>query len=475
MDRSDKTLKQLSFISLAAMAVWMLGGIVFYKERLLFVDSAYIVFKIIKDKHLFIQEHRYGSFITQMIPLLGAQLHLPIRYILLAYTFSFGCFYLIAGLIVYKCRQYALVVLMALYYFLLVSDSWFWTNNEIQQAVAWMFICYGVTLYMGERHVKLYWLLPVFVVLSFLTVYTHFIVLIPFLFLWVFMWVSKDRWPFSKGVSIVLSTIIGLIVVSKFLVVKTSSYDDNHLYNVTHLSIKDVILAFNSGSVRKFVMRSFSEYWLIYLIFPAGLLAAWKAGRKVPAIWSLVAFMGYICLMGITYSQGDILKFHIESEWQSLSVIICAAFVFYFLPVIDIRRSMLLLSAIFLIRTGYIVAARDSFTWRIAFTNEVLLNMKKKGITKLALANDGYLKKKYILDWGVPYESMLISAMQQDEPQRTFTFIDTNDIVLKDQLRCSKNMYASFDVIDPQHWNYEYYRPDTSHPYTIMTYQELFR
>ena len=457
------------------MVAWLLGGIVFYKERLLFADSAYIVFRIIKNGTLFIQEHRYGSFITQIIPLIAVKLHLPIKVALKAYTFSFGIFFFIAGLIVYKCRQYALVIIMALYYYLLVSDTWFWTNNEIHQAVAWMFICYAVTLRMGQQKVKLYILLPVFLTLAFLTIYTHFIVLIPFTFLWGFLWIRKEEWPFTRNISILLSICVLLIVASKFLVVKSNSYDDAHLHNVTHLSLKDVFLAFNSGGVRKFVMRSLTGYWLIYFIFPAGIIAAWQANKRLVAAWCVVVFIGYVCLMGITYPQGDILKFHIESEWQCLSIVISAAFVFYFLPAINVRKAMLLLFVIFTVRIGYIAAARDNFTWRTDFTKKVMAQMRKKGITKLALANDAELKGKYILDWAVADESILMSAMQHDDPMITFTFVGTTDAQVMEQLKDPRIIYASYDVIHTKDWNYEYYKPDTSRPYSVMTYQELFK
>ncbi|PQJ12112.1 hypothetical protein CJD36_010015 [Flavipsychrobacter stenotrophus] len=475
MNNSERTLKHLSLVALAALAAWLVGGIVFYKERLFFADSSFIVFNIIKKQGLAIQEHRYGSFITQMVPLLAVKLHLPIKMVLKAYTFSFGFFFLAAGFVVHRCRQYALVVIMALYYYLLVSDTWFWTNNEIHQAVAWMFICIAVTLRMGELKVKPVVLLPVFLLLAFLAIYTHFIVLIPFAFLWGFLWIRQEGWPFSRGMSVLLSSCIVLIVACKFLVVQSKSYDDEHLHNLTHLSLKDIFLAFNSGGVRKFVMRCLGNYWLVFFIFPAGLITAWKANKKPLAFWCAAAFTGYVCVMGITYPQGDILKFHIESEWQSMAIIMSALFVFYFMPRVEVRKAILLLSVIFIVRIGYIAAARDKFTWRTAFTKEVMVQMKKKGITKLAIANEAALKEKYILDWAVANECMLMSAMQKDEPQMTFTFIDTNYATLLTQLKDPKVVAASFDLVHPNDWNYDYYKPDTTHAYAIMTYSELFK
>lgn len=475
MASNSASLKQLSHIALAALAVLFVGGVVFYKERLFFADASYIVFNIIKNKEFQIQEHRYGSIITQLAPWLCCKLHLPINFILKAYAFSFNLFFLLAGIVVYRCRQYALVIVMSLYYFLMVSDTYFWTNNEIHQAVAWMFIFYAVILRMGEKKVALYWLLPVFLSLAFLAIYTHFIVLIPFVFLWGFLWIKGEGWPFSTGISILLSLCIAGIVASKFFVVKSHTYDEDHLHNILHVTVSGIFNAFLSGGVRKFVMRTLTNYWLIILLFPAGLLMALKSRKPLLAAWCVATFIGYVAIMGVTYPQGDMLKFHIESEWQSMGIITSAAFVFYCLPAIDVKRAMLLLSLVFVIRVGYICTAINKFKWRTDFTAEVMKRMRQQGITKLAIGNDAELKEKYILDWAVADESMLMSAMQHEEPQITFTFIDINDTSLINKLKDPKMVSAAFDMAVPAEWNYEYYKPDTLHPYRVMTYRELFK
>ncbi len=471
--RSD--LKQHSKIALAVLGVLFLGGIVCYKDRLLFVDSAYIAFNIIKDGHLQIQEHRYGSFVTQMVPWLGSKLHLPIKLILKAYTLSFNLFYLLAGILLYRLRRYALIIIMAMYYCLLVSDSYYWTNNEIHQAVAWMFIFYAVILTMGERKAKLHWLLPVFIALAFLAIYTHFIVLIPFMYLWFFLWIGKEDWPFSKQVSILLTVCIALIVSTKFLVVNDHSYDESRLHNITHLSLRDVLPAFVSGGVKVFFIRCLTNYWVVIIVFVTGVFALIKNRKSGILLYTSAAIISYIFIMGITYPNADFLQFHVESEWQSMAIVVGAPFVFYFLPAIDTRRAVILLSFIFIVRLVYIAAANDKFSWRTSFTKEVLQKMSTNGINKLAILNDPELKQKYILDWGVSEESMLMSAMQHDEPQRTFVFINGSDSGMLKILNNPKLVYACFDTIRPQSWNYEYFKPDTLQPYTIMTYSELFK
>ena len=60
-----------------------------------FVNPSYISFFILNFRSLDIQVHRYGSFITQLVPYIGQQLQLPIKPVLIGYAVSFNLFYLI--------------------------------------------------------------------------------------------------------------------------------------------------------------------------------------------------------------------------------------------------------------------------------------------------------------------------------------------------------------------------------------------
>lgn len=473
MTDRQASLKQLSRIALAALAVLAVGGIVFYKERLFFADASYIAFYIIKDGHLDIQEHRYGSFITQMIPWLGNKLHFPMKVTLKAYAFSFNFFYLLAGCIIYKCRQYGLLILFAFYNLLVASDSFFWTNNEVHQGIAWMFLCFAVVLRMGELKTKLYFLLPVFIALAFVALYTHFLVLIPFTFLWFFLWVKQDGWPFKKWISVTLTVVIFAIVLSKFLVVEDHHYDDAKLRNVLHVDIRGIYTSFAAPCVLKFYKLLLTNYWTLVLVLVSGIAAAWRR-KPVLLFWTVVTFIGYLSLIGITYPHDDNALFYMESEWQGIGIVGSAAFVYFVLPAIDAKRAMVLLCLIFIVRCAYIGAASSKFRWRTDFTREVLKRMRAKGISKLAMVSDPELRDRYLLDWGVSNESMLMSIVHGDKPQLTFSFVSGGDTALISKLRDPHVVLASFDIITPEHWNYEYFQPDTSHPYVVTTYREFF-
>ena len=97
--------------------------------------------------------------------------------------------------------------------------------------------------------------------------------------------------------------------------------------------------------------------------------------------WVIASIIGYLAIMGLTYTGADdgaIQLFHIESEWQSLGIIISTPFVFAFLPGQKAAIASWFIIVFFMVRLYYIGSAIPLFRWRIHFQEQVLEQMKKE-------------------------------------------------------------------------------------------------
>ena len=476
----DANQKKPATVALLALGVLFIGGIVFYKERLFFADAAFYAFNIINNKGFSIMHERYGAFITQLFPYIGQKLHLPLRVNLIGFACGFNLFYLvIASLLVYRYKQYGLAILMGLYYFLFVSDSYFWLNDEIHQAVAWMFLLLGVTLYMGYKKVNILFVILPFLLLAFLTVSTHFVVIIPLVFLWVYLILEKEKWPFSGNITILLSSLLAIVIFIKYSATAgKQSYDGNQLRGLTHFSLKDLINTFSTPVLQAFFHRCLVNYWVSVLVFIAGIVSLIIRKQKMLAAWTIISCIGYILVMGLIYGGMDssVLLFHIETEWQCIGIIVAAPFVFTFLPTLRGSFAIGLLAIVFATRLVYIGSAIPKFSWRIQFQERLLAQMKKKNITKLALYDDfPEQKNQYLLDWAAGYESLFTSALSGDKPNRTFIFINRDDKQTMEAISGTKNFYNVWSMLPPNEINSTYFITDTVHAYQIMTYDELIK
>ncbi len=481
MNNTPDPLKNLSKLALVVLAVLFIGGIVFYKERILFADSAFKTFNITNYRMFSISENRYGSFITQVVPYAMMRLHLSAKAIIKAYAFGFNLFYLLTGLLlVYKLRQFSIAILLATYFTLFVSSSYFWPNDEVHQAIAYVFLFLGSTLYMGQKKVGPILLLPVFIALLFLALFTHFIAIIPLGFLWVYVWLDNKDWPFSRGWSIALSGIIVLVFLMKFMFVPAKGYDIAKVQRVVHFSLRSAKDVFSTSIVQTFFIRCLTNYWVAMLAFVAGVVSLVQQRQRVLAAFSVICFIGFIIIVGLTYSDIDdyannVYLFHIETEWASLGIIAATPFVYSVLPRLKPKIGLILLGVIFATRLGYIYSYLPDFTWRTNFKKEVSTQMKKRGITKLALINNKELMTKFMLDWALSEESALTSAINKDASLLTFTFIDTNNKEKVELLKSHRSLFTCWGNIDADKLNPEYFLIDTVHPYQIMTYDELIK
>jgi len=482
METTDITLKKLSKIAIVALIILLVGAIIFFRERIFFADAAYVSFNIINYSDLAIQCNRYGSFITQIVPYLGQQFHLPLTSVLISYSASFYLFYLVViAMLVYRCKQYGLAVLAALYYFLIFSDSFFWIS-EIPQGIGWMFLLFGVTISLGKKKAPFILIAFPFIILAFLTISTHFVILIPTVFLWVYFIVEKNNWPFSWKTTILLSCLLVAVIAFKFILAlsgaQAATGDGPHLYGVTHVSFKDIFNSFATPVVRMFFYNCLVNYWAATLVFIIGIISLFRNGNKILAAWVLVCFLGYSIIMGLTYGDLDqnVLLFHIESEWTSIGVIMATPFVFGFLPKLKLANASILLTGIFIVRLAYISTAIPMFTWRTHFQENILAKMKEKGITKVALLREYSIKPKYLLDWSSSNESLLMSAMNGDIPNRTFVFIDSlyNEPV-KQLITTGKGFYNIGDMLPLNDLKHEYFNIDTTQPYKVMLYEDLIK
>jgi len=468
----NESLKKPAIVAIAAMALLFVGAVVFYPERMFFADASFITFNILDLHRFYIQEHRFGSFITQLIPWLGQKYHWPLKTVLIGYSVSFNAFYLLVSLLLYSMRRYSLVLLHALYYLLLVTESYYWTNNEIHQAVSWMFLAFAIHAKRksGEMGNGVYYAL--FPVLAFLTVFTHFVVILPVVFLFVYDALAAQE---NKRVQITSATILAVIIGIKITMSLNQPYDGSALHGVTHFSIKDVILTFTTPVVKMFVLRCFTLYWPALVVAALGLVALYKAGQKKQLAWVITCTIGYAIVMGLTYGGYDknFALYHIESEWASLGIILGTPFVFCWLPAQRVKTALVIVSALIVIRVAYIAGSAEKFTIRNNFKSYVLGKMRERGIYRLGIYNNDSISRIMGLDWALPEETLFMSSAQGDKPLRTFRLVGRDETQTLADMQQKPGVSFKFTWLTPKDLDPIYFPTDSARPYTVVSWEEF--
>lgn len=471
-----KTLKRASYVAFAAMAVLLLLAFIYYKERALFIDSSYVLFNIVNKGELMIQENRFGSFITQIIPLMCAKLHLPMRFILITYTISFNVFYLLViSILVFRFRQYGLAILMSLYYLLFVTFTYYWTNNEVHQGIAWMFLMLGFTLHAGKQGWNMILLVTAFLVFGILAASSHMLVIMPLTFLWFYIIADCNICPFNRSKTILLSVLLLAIVWLKYHYSISQPYDGQKLKATSDFTFKYLYEVAVGTFGTDFIKLCIKVYWLVPVTFILGMYSLLKDKRYLQSVIVVGAALLYYLFMCLTFSNTYYMhRFHIESEWMGLAIITSAPFVFSFLPKLKPNVAMLLMVGIVSIKLVYIVRSSSFFVQRQQFIAQVLDKMEQKNVYKLALQPDKRIEEKLILDWATPEESILLSAFNNDEPRRTFVVLPGMNVT-DAALKSNRNLIITYTNIEPQDVNNEYFNINRDTCYRVMTYDELLK
>lgn len=474
MTPSD-TLKAAAKVALGILFLLLVGSAIFWKERMLFSDASFIAFRIINYGNLQMQVGRHGAFITQVFPWVASKAHLPLWLVLWLYSLSFTIFYFLTGWLLYRMRQYPLTILLAFYLSLYVSDTYFWTNNEVHQGVAWMLLDFGLLHYLYSRYghrVKpfLLYSLPLFAVLTFIAIYTHPLVMITFLFLWMFWVLAKESFFVSK-LSFLYLAIVATVCVLKYWESQNNWYDGGFVHNITHTTLRAVLQTFSSSLAMDFYKGALQNYWLLWLFFIVGLMGLYRQKKYRLLAYTILSCLGYFIMICLAFYPSK--TFYIESEWMSLSILATAGFVYFVLPNMAANRAMLLLAVAFGIRLCYIGFASEKFTKRVQFLDHHVREMRQQPISKKIVLNQrNTWDTSLLLTWGLPYETLLLSAMHQDQPTVTMSYLKQEKITEYEAATYTKGLVSDFGHFEGRLLNPYYFQMDTVRPYTIVTTEE---
>ncbi|HTN16222.1 MAG TPA: hypothetical protein VL092_00970 [Chitinophagaceae bacterium] len=478
LQASDNNLKTAAKIALAPLLILLVGALIFYKERMI-IDGAFIVFEIINKGELQIQVERYGSFITQLFPLIAAKCHLPLQAVLMCYSASFTIFPLITALILYRLRAYALVVLLSFYFTLYVTEAYFWTNNELHQGICWLLLLFGLVYSMQKETKKGRAVLNLlgFTLLAFLAIYTHPTVMVPCGFLWGYYLIDNWKGSPKKPVMVIQSVLLCAITIFKYLTSSQNSYDSNFLAKLGKINLQDVLDTFTSGMADVIWKGYLHNYWFIPLLFIAGIVALVRRRKFLLLSFVVLVNLAFFVVLCLLFHGGD--THYIESELMPFAIMGSTAFVYEVLPYFRTKRTLaLMLSFIFVVRLSLIAAVIPKFTDRVNKVESMLDEMKRRNITKMIVTHpdgDRQLERELIVSWALPFESMYVSALRGEQPQRTISYkseYEAGDLQKED---LSMNMVTPFVLWYIPDLNRRYFHIDSTERYTIVPYEELRR
>jgi len=413
-------LKSTLLIGGATYAVLGILAIVFYKERMAFLDSSFILFSILKEGNFAIQVNRFGACLTQIFPLAGSKLGLSLNNIMKVYSlgfivYYFSLFYVCVG--VFKKYRFGLCLL--LFNVLMVAHTFYWVMNEFIQGIALMIVFFAFLSRMDETNLKdKSWCFLV-KILSLLTLaFIHPLLIIPFAFATVYFYYFRH----IERKSLINSSIIFLVFVVTKNIFFRSAYDSSAMGGLKNfLSLFPNYFSIESNKM--FLTYLIYDYYLLIPLLGIIIYYFVKQKLKYPLYFIPASFIGYLFLINVSFKDGPD-QFYIESLYLPLSLFLIIPFVFEIIPKLKLNQAIVGLSFTCLIRVLHIYGSHQPYSNRVSYLNSILDKTANNPNKKMILATKNMAMDTLMMSWGSPYEFWLLSTINTGE-SRSILIIET--------------------------------------------------
>ncbi len=403
-----------AFIALGVMA-WA-----FFLERTVFLDAAFQSFTVITKNELAIQVGRFGSAVTQVFPLIAVRLGWSLEAALKAYSLSFVIYPFILFLILLGVfRNGRMGLVLALFYTLLASHTFYWIQSELLQGCALVIFYYGIVdALFYKDHPALDHPLgagAIYLLMTGLTVviiFFHPVTFIPFFYIWLFMAISKGR---EKRKAFYVLPVIGIaVMLFKRFGLPANAYDtattglaDGVFGRLVHF--------FSLQSSQNFYRFCVTDYYCFPLLLAALIVFYVRRRDYRKLVLVIGSILAYLVLVNCTF-HWNVEQFYIESHYQVLSVLMAVPLVLDLLREPRWRRVLLvLIPLVVFIRVVNIGWLHNLYAKRIAIERELIDHAKQFGGEKFMISRDDLPWGDLFMTWGLPYETLYLSALEHPD------------------------------------------------------------
>lgn len=429
--KPEKRTLLLSSLGHLAFLLLFIMTLIYYKERALYTDSAFVLFRMINMESFDVENMRYSSFIPQIITVLAIKLHLPLKAVMIIFSASMMLFFYLLYLVCcYVLKNVTAGLVIALLFLTCISHSFFHTVTETYQGLAWCCVFYALLNHKsfidkktaGGIKMIVQYILSILLVL--LAYYSHPVTIFPLLFIILYTTLKNGKALFSIE-NTLIGIFIGLIFSLKFLTTRSDSYEGSFLSNLTN--INSILNVFSNSYSIQYLGGHMGLYFSLVLCFVI-VLGILVFESKWKLLLSITGFVFAFFLVTIlSYFQGDA-DIMMERAYVPFVVVIMIPFVDLILteglPKVAWLH-VVLLSTVVVWTTLGIKKTGAQYSKRISYVNHLIVQAQSKGVSK-AVVEKATLDQNLIqVPWAFSIETLLLSSMRNPDKPVTIYLADS--------------------------------------------------
>lgn len=401
--------RKIGLLGLGTYALLGILAIVFYKERVIFLDAAFYLFHLIKDSAFNIEHNRWPTIFTQILPLLARKVHAPLNVVMISYSLGFVVYFgVIFWLLLVRLQQPVFALVLLLFNVLMVADTFYWIQSEFPTGIAFAALYFGIMSRYGEGEEVPRWVWMLMLPMLFTSVFFHPLMVMVIGFAAVFLLIHN--WEDRQLRRLMIETIVGVVV---FYLLKSNFFTSS--YEKQNMSMLGNFAKYWPNYLAVPANKEFLSYLIrdFYLLIP---LFAWLVvhytRKKQWLKLALIVFgvLGYQLLVNVSYAETKF-QFHLENQSLPISFFMLMAWCTDVLPGLKPRFALILLGATLLFQCGHIALNHRKFTHRLHWEREFMARTEGKRI----LPETEKEREELIMCWATSFEFWLLSMVETGE------------------------------------------------------------
>jgi len=452
--------------------ILLLGAVYFYKERILFADSAFQFFKIVNFEKINIEAARYGAILPEFPLLLAMKLGIGLKMLLIIYSVSFiGLYYMVFLLCLKAYKNVPAALSIVLILILCISESFFHAVTETHQSLVFSVLLFAILQYYYFQYSLVRFLLAVSVIL--LAFFTHPVALYTLVFVIGYSAIDKNQ--LKKVSPYILLLLVFGIAAAKVMLTDQNSYEGKFFSQLLN-SPSTIFDLPHAYSTNFFLNRKFGLY-LWVLIFEFLLIISFIFKKEfLKLLWQLGITVFFLIITLLTYNQGDS-DMMMERAFMPLALFVAVPFLKEMLEDQQQFRyvKLLLLTVVIVFSMNRIYGQGKAFRERIRFNRELLAKTAKLPNRKFIIQS-GELQKRSYTYWSHSFETLMLSSITENIPVQTIFPANDPESLKKYTVENVKDVFLGADFwlewgID--NLNQKYFKLSKELPYAVVKTDEL--
>ena len=410
--------KQKTFLlGSIVLLVSLIFALLFYKERVIAIDTSYYLFTILKNKGFAVQHQRFVSVLWQWVIVTCAKLGLSLKSVTLIFStvfilLQFVIFWVINNVLQKPKQALAYILFLTL----IASHSFYYIVSELPLGIAFLFMLWAIIekVYDNKTNSMLYIIIGLVLIVT--VVYAHPLLVIPLIFLLLFLMLGQ------QGVSKLLLISVGAVLLCAILkmFVFTGKYDNSSMGN-----LKNFVYLFpdyiRTQANKNFARYLLHDYYFLPLLYFISAYFYLKTKHFLKLALMTTSLIVFTVLVNVTYHGGGN-QFYFENQYLILCVFVIVPFISDTLPELVKRSSRLAIALPILIVSAFFLRVYNTKSFYSDMLNEkrsILENMQGDKNSRVLILPDQISATSYLDPWSHAYEYWLLSTLEKGYSQAT--------------------------------------------------------